>query len=188
MGQNISGGQSEESRGRIPVSVVIGPTRRRRCPDAADSSDLDEMMLRDFATRAVEMVPAKPTIWKCRQRRNCAGGYVNLNEMRTEAVWRPHSFTRWKGSTGFHVECVTRRKEPIYLTTVVGPPPQEDSNGTRSRTRVFAGDEMQYRNCGRAMPRRDFSQLMIVAIRKSYPGTRENHECDLVTGQAMFTK
>src|SRR2546430_16380091 len=55
-------------------------------------------------------------------------GYVNLNELRTEGPFGDHTgFYSLEGEYPvFHVECATHRKEPIYLTTVVGPPPQED--------------------------------------------------------------
>src|SRR5258708_7139911 len=55
-------------------------------------------------------------------------GYVNLNEMRTEGPFGDHTgFYSLEGEFPvFHVECVTHKKDPIYLTTVVGPPPQED--------------------------------------------------------------
>ena len=37
----------------------------------------------------------------------------------------------------FHVTCVTHRKDPLYLTTVVGPPPQEDYFIGHAIERIF---------------------------------------------------
>ena len=37
----------------------------------------------------------------------------------------------------FHVECVTHRKNPIYATTIVGPPPMEDFYMGKSIERIF---------------------------------------------------
>ncbi len=92
----------------------------------------------------------------------------------------------------FHVECVTRRKEPIYLTTVVGPPPQEDFYMGYAVERVFLPVmKMQYPEIvDVAMPAEGiFHNLMIVAIRKSYPGhARKIMNAIWSLGQAMFTK
>jgi len=87
---------------------------------------------------------------------------------------------------------VTRRKEPIYLTTVVGPPPQEDFYMGHAVERVFLPVmKMQYPEIvDVAMPAEGiFHNLMIVAIRKSYPGhARKIMNAIWSLGQAMFTK
>ncbi|HEV7553341.1 MAG TPA: menaquinone biosynthesis decarboxylase, partial [Candidatus Angelobacter sp.] len=92
----------------------------------------------------------------------------------------------------FHVECVTHKKEPIYLTTVVGPPPQEDFYMGYAVERVFLPVmKMQYPEIvDVAMPAEGiFHNLMIVAIRKSYPGhARKIMNAIWSLGQAMFTK
>ena len=37
----------------------------------------------------------------------------------------------------FHVTCVTHRKNPIYATTIVGPPPMEDFYMGKAIERIF---------------------------------------------------
>jgi len=87
---------------------------------------------------------------------------------------------------------VTHKKEPIYLTTVVGPPPQEDFYMGYAVERVFLPVmKMQYPEIvDVAMPAEGiFHNLMIVAIRKSYPGhARKIMNAIWSLGQAMFTK
>jgi 4-hydroxy-3-polyprenylbenzoate decarboxylase len=119
---------------------------------------------------------------------------VNLNEMRTEGPFGDHTgFYSLEGEYPvFHVECVTHRKDPIYLATVVGPPPQEDFYMGYAVERVFLPVmKMQYPEIvDVAMPAEGiFHNLMIVAIRKSYPGhARKIMNAMWSLGQAMFTK
>jgi len=121
-------------------------------------------------------------------------GYVNLNELRTEGPFGDHTgFYSLEGEYPvFHVECVTHKKDPIYLTTVVGPPPQEDYYMGYAVERVFLPVmKMQYPEIvDVAMPAEGiFHNLMIVAIRKSYPGhARKIMNAIWSLGQAMFTK
>lgn len=183
--------------GRIPVSVVIGADPATALAGMLPiPPDLDEMMFAGFLRREpVEMaacetndleVPANAEI--------VLEGYVNLNEMRTEGPFGDHTgFYSLEGEYPvFHVECVTRRKEPIYLTTVVGPPPQEDFYMGYAVERAFLPVmKMQYPEIvDVAMPAEGiFHNLMIVAIRKSYPGhARKIMNAIWSLGQAMFTK
>src|SRR5260221_5485435 len=114
--------------------------------------------------------------------------------MRTEGPFGDHTgFYSLEGEFPvFHVECVTHRKDSIYLTTVVGPPPQEDYFMGYAVERVFLPVmKMQYAEIvDVAMPAEGiFHNLMIVAIRKSYPGhARKIMNAIWSLGQAMFTK
>src|SRR5258707_15005957 len=103
-------------------------------------------------------------------------GYVNLDEMRTEGPFGDHTgiYSLEGEFAVFHVECVTHRKDPIYLTMVVGPPPQEDFYMCYAVERVFLPVmKMQYPEIVDVAMRAEgiFHNLMIVAIRKSYSGT-----------------
>ncbi len=183
--------------GRIPVVVAIGA-------DPATSlagmlpipPDLDEMMFAGFLRREpVEMaacetceleVPANAEI--------VLEGYVRLDEMRVEGPFGDHTgFYSLEGDYPvFHVECVTHRRNPVYLTTIVGPPPQEDFFMGHAVERIFLPVmRMQYPEIvDVAMPAEGiFHNLMIVAIRKSYPGhARKVMNAIWSLGQAMFTK
>jgi 4-hydroxy-3-polyprenylbenzoate decarboxylase len=56
-------------------------------------------------------------------------GYVDIEEKRVEGPFGDHTgyYSLAKEFPVFHVECVTRRANPIYPTTVVGRPPMEDA-------------------------------------------------------------
>jgi 4-hydroxy-3-polyprenylbenzoate decarboxylase len=121
-------------------------------------------------------------------------GYVELGEMRTEGPFGDHTgFYSLAGEFPvFHVTCVTHRRDPIYMTTVVGPPPQEDFFMGHVVERVFLPVmKLQYPEITDvAMPAEGiFHNLMIVSIRKSYPGhARKIMNAIWSLGQAMFTK
>jgi len=121
-------------------------------------------------------------------------GYVDLGETRSEGPFGDHTgFYSLEGEYPvFHVTCVTQRKDPIYLTTIVGPPPQEDYFIGHAIERIFLPVmQMQYPEIvDVAMPAEGiFQNLMIVAIRKSYPGhARKIMNAIWSLGQAMFTK
>jgi 4-hydroxy-3-polyprenylbenzoate decarboxylase len=189
--------QEKNPEGRIPVAVAIGAD-----PPTALSgmlpipSDLDEMMFAGFLRREpVEMVACETNDLEVPANAEIVlEGYVNLSEMRTEGPFGDHTgFYSLEGEYPvFHVECVTQRKDPIYLTTVVGPPPQEDFYMGYAVERVFLPVmKMQYPEIvDVAMPAEGiFHNLMIVAIRKSYPGhARKIMNAIWSLGQAMFTK
>jgi len=173
------------------VSVVIGADPATALAGMLPiPPDLDEMMFAGFLRREpVEMVPCETNDLEVPANAEIVlEGYVSLNEMRTEGPFGDHTgFYSLEGEYPvFHVECVTRRKEPIYLTTVVGPPPQEDFYmGYAVRARVLAGDEDAVSGncgCGDAC-RGNFSQPDDRGHSKVLSGAcTEDHECDLVAG------
>src|SRR5262249_15825735 len=158
--------------------------------------DLDEMMFAGFLRGApVEMVPCETNELEVPANAEIVlEGYVNLNEMRTEGPFGDHTgFYSLEGGFGVvDVEGVRHRQDPVYLTTVVGPPPQEDFYMGYAVERIFLPVmKMQYPEIADvAMPAEGiFHNLMIVAIRKSYPGhARKIMNAIWSLGQAMFTK
>jgi 4-hydroxy-3-polyprenylbenzoate decarboxylase len=121
-------------------------------------------------------------------------GYVNLDELRTEGPFGDHTgfYSLEDEYPVFHVTCVTHRKDPIYATTVVGKPPQEDAWMGKAVERIFLPlmkltiPELVDVN----LPIEGvFHNLMLVSIRKSYPGqARKVMNAIWSLGQAMFTK
>ena len=91
-----------------------------------------------------------------------------------------------------HLTCITHRKNPIYATTIVGKPPMEDAWMGKAVERIFLPlmkltlPEIVDVN----LPvEAVFHNLMIVSIRKSYPGhARKVMSGIWAMGQAMFTK
>jgi 4-hydroxy-3-polyprenylbenzoate decarboxylase len=121
-------------------------------------------------------------------------GYVNLDELRTEGPFGDHTgfYSLEDKYPVFHVTCVTHRKDPIYATTIVGKPPQEDAWMGKAVERIFLPlmkltiPELVDIN----LPIEGvFHNLMLVSIRKSYPGqARKVMNAIWSLGQAMFTK
>ena len=184
-------------RGRIDVAVAIGADPVTCLAGILPiPPDLDEMMFAGFLRREpVEMVACETCDLEVpAQAEIILEGYVDLAEMRTEGPFGDHTgFYSLEGEYPvFHVTCVTHRRNPTYLTTVVGPPPQEDFYMGHAVERIFLPVmKMQFPEIvDIAMPAEGiFHNLMIVAIRKSYPGhARKIMNGIWSLGQAMFTK
>jgi 4-hydroxy-3-polyprenylbenzoate decarboxylase len=121
-------------------------------------------------------------------------GYVKLDELRTEGPFGDHTgfYSLQDEYPVFHVTCITHRKNPIYATTIVGKPPMEDAWMGKAVERIFLPlmkltlPEIVDVN----LPVEGiFHNLMIVSIRKSYPGhARKVMNGIWALGQAMFTK
>jgi 4-hydroxy-3-polyprenylbenzoate decarboxylase len=121
-------------------------------------------------------------------------GYVNLDELRSEGPFGDHTgfYSLADDYPVFHVTCITHRKDPIYATTIVGKPPMEDAWMGKAVERIFLPlmkltlPEIVDVN----LPVEGvFHNLMIVSIRKSYPGhARKVMNGIWALGQAMFTK
>jgi 4-hydroxy-3-polyprenylbenzoate decarboxylase len=183
--------------GRIEVAVAIGADPAVCLAGILPiPPDLDEMMFAGFLRREpVEMVSCETCSLEVpAQAEIVLEGYVDVSEMRTEGPFGDHTgFYSLEGEYPvFHVTCVTHRRDPLYLTTIVGPPPQEDFYMGHAVERIFLPVmQMQYPEIvDIAMPAEGiFHNLMIVAIRKSYPGqARKIMNAIWSLGQAMFTK
>jgi 4-hydroxy-3-polyprenylbenzoate decarboxylase len=121
-------------------------------------------------------------------------GYVNVDEKRTEGPFGDHTgFYSQADEYGvLHVTAITHRKDPIWHTTVVGPPPQEDCYMGAAVERLFL--PLQRKVIPEVIDMRlpfagVFHNLMLLKIRKDYPGqARKVAHAVWGLGQAMFTK
>jgi 4-hydroxy-3-polyprenylbenzoate decarboxylase len=121
-------------------------------------------------------------------------GHVNLDELKTEGPFGDHTgfYSLEDMYPVFHLSCITHRKDPIYSTTIVGKPPMEDGWMGKAVERIFLPlmrltiPEIVDIN----LPIEGiFHNLMIVSIKKSYPGqARKVMNAVWSLGQAMFTK
>jgi 4-hydroxy-3-polyprenylbenzoate decarboxylase len=189
--------RSRQGERKLDVAVAIGADPVTCLAGVLPvPPDLDEMMFAGFLRKEpVEMVPCETVDLEVpAQAEIVLEGYVGLNEFRTEGPFGDHTgFYSLEGEYPvFHVTCVTHRNDPIYLTTIVGPPPQEDFFLGHAVERIFLPVmKMQYPEIvDIAMPAEGiFHNLMLVAIRKSYPGhARKIMNAIWSLGQAMFTK
>ncbi|MGA3373708.1 MAG: UbiD family decarboxylase [Terracidiphilus sp.] len=121
-------------------------------------------------------------------------GYVELGELRPEGPFGDHTgfYTLPDLYPVFHLTAITHRKDPIYAATIVGNPPMEDAWMGKAVERIFLPamrmtiPEIVDIN----LPiEAVFHNLMLVSIRKSYPGhARKVMNAIWSLGQAMFTK
>ena len=121
-------------------------------------------------------------------------GYVELGELRTEGPFGDHTgfYTMQDEYPVFHLTCITHRRNPIYAATIVGKPPMKDAWMGKAVERIFL--PMMRMTIPEIVdvclpPEGVFHNLMLVSIRKSYPGqARKVMHAIWSLGQAMFTK
>ncbi len=121
-------------------------------------------------------------------------GYVEKGEMRMEGPFGDHTgfYSRAKEFPVFHVTAMTHRKNPIYVSTVVGRPPMEDCYMGKAIERIFlpliqkqlpeiTDIHLPWEGC--------FHNCVIVSIRKSYPEQAKKVMSAIWgLGQMMFSK
>jgi 4-hydroxy-3-polyprenylbenzoate decarboxylase len=195
-----SGGQvlaANHPAGKMEVAVAIGTDPAVTFSAIVPAPpDIEEYLIAGFLCGApVELVKCETVALEVPATSEIVlEGYVNLDELRTEGPFGDH--------TGFysledlypvlHLTCITHRKDPIYATTIVGKPPQEDAYMGKAVERIFLPlmkltiPELVDIN----LPIEGiFHNLMIVSIKKSYPGqARKVMNAIWSLGQAMFTK
>ena len=121
-------------------------------------------------------------------------GYVDPGERRREGPFGDHTgfYSLDDDFPVFHVTAVTRRREPVYLTTIVGKPPMEDGFLGEAVERLFLPlvRRMIPELVDMHLPVEGiFHNLMLVSIDKRYPGhARKTMHAIWGTGQMMFTK
>ena len=121
-------------------------------------------------------------------------GYVDPNDIRMEGPFGDHTgyYTPSEPFPTFTLTCLTRRKEPIYLTTVVGKPVLEDAYIGKVIERSFLPliQILQPEVVDFAMPAAGWFQgIAIISIKKRYPGQAKKVMMGLWgMGQLSLTK
>jgi 4-hydroxy-3-polyprenylbenzoate decarboxylase len=121
-------------------------------------------------------------------------GYVDPNEMRIEGPFGDHTgfYTPPDPYPTFNLTCMMRRKNPIYLTTVVGKPVLEDAyigkvieQSFLPLIQMFQPEVIDF-----SMPASGWFQgLAIISIKKRYPGQAKKVMLGLWgMGQLSLTK
>jgi 4-hydroxy-3-polyprenylbenzoate decarboxylase len=167
-----------ESPGRMPVAIALGGDPAMIYAASAPlPPGVDEVVfagwLRGHGVELVRCVtndlevPAQAEI--------VLEGYVDPRERRLEGPFGDHTgyYSLARDYPVFHLTAVTRRARPIYPTTIVGRPPQEDYWLGKATERLFLPiirlmlPEVVDMN----MPAEGiFHNLVIVSIKKRYPG------------------
>jgi 4-hydroxy-3-polyprenylbenzoate decarboxylase len=195
-GGQVLAGENHPS-GKMEVAVAIGTDPAVTFSAIVPAPpDVEEYLIAGFLRAApVELVKCETVDLEVPASSEIVlEGYVNLDELRAEGPFGDHTgfYSLEDLYPVFHVQCITHRKDPIYATTIVGKPPMEDAYMGKAVERVFLPlmrltiPELIDIN----LPIEGvFHNLMIVSIRKSYPGqARKVMNAIWSLGQAMFTK
>jgi 4-hydroxy-3-polyprenylbenzoate decarboxylase len=183
--------------GRMDVAVAIGTDPALTFSAIVPAPpDVEEFIIAGFLRqKPVELVKCETVDLEIPANAEIVlEGYVQLDELRPEGPFGDHTgfYTPVDDYPVFHVTCITHRKNAIYSTTIVGKPPMEDAYMGKAVERIFLPlmrltmPEIVDVN----LPVEGvFHNLMIVSIRKSYPGhARKVMNGIWSLGQAMFTK
>ena len=182
---------------RIEVAAAIGgdPTCVF-CAAMPLPDDLFEMIFAGFLRgKPVEMVKCKTVDIEVPATAEIVlEGYVPMDEMRREGPFGDHTgyYSLADDYPVFHVTAITHRTDPVYMTTVVGKPPMEDcymAGAIEHLVRPVLQKQFPEVVDFHLPFEGIFHNLMILSIRKRYPGhARKMMHALWGTGQAMFTK
>ncbi|MEW5764268.1 MAG: menaquinone biosynthesis decarboxylase [Acidobacteriota bacterium] len=182
---------------KIPVAVALGADPATYFSATLPLPDeVDEMLLAGFLRKeAVEMVPCETVDLEVpAQSEIVLEGWVDPSELRREGPFGDHTgyYSLADDYPVFHVECMTRRKNPLYVHTIVGRPPMEDAFMGFAIERItlpLLKKQMPEVVDMHMPPEGAFHNLMILALDKQYPGhARKLMHAIWGLGQAMFTK
>lgn len=182
---------------RLEVAAVLGPDPvLTYCATAPMPEGLDELMLAGvLGKRRVELVKCKTIDLEVPANAQMVlEGYVEPGERRREGPFGDHTgfYSLADDFPVFHVQCITMRKNPVYVTTVVGIPPMEDYYLGKASERIFLPIirktlpeivDMHFPASG------IFHNIVLVSIDKRYPGhARKIMSAFWGLGQLMFSK
>ncbi len=168
----------EQGMARLDVAVALGGDPASIWTGSAPlPPDIDEMTVAGFLRKeAVDLVKAKTCdLLVPAHAEIVLEGYVVPGEERVEGPFGDHTgyYSMEEEYPVFHVTCITRRREPIYPTIVVGRPPMEDYWMGKVTERLFmpAIRTILPEVVDINMPAEGiFHNLVIVSIKKEYPG------------------
>ena len=127
---------------RLEVAVALSPEPvLTYCATAPMPEGLDELLLGGFlARRRIEMVKCVTVDLEVPASSHIVlEGYVEPGERRREGPFGDHTgfYSQPDDYPVFHLTCITQRKKPTYLTTIVGIPPMEDYYLGLASERIF---------------------------------------------------
>jgi len=182
---------------RLEVAVALSPEPvLTYCATAPMPEGLDELILGGFlAKRRIEMVKCVSVDLEVPASSHIVlEGYVEPGERRREGPFGDHTgfYSQPDDYPVFHVTCITQRKTPTYLTTVVGVPPMEDFYLGMASERIFLPllQKTHPEIVDMHFPAEGiFHNLVIISIDKRYPGhARKIMSAVWGLGQLMFSK
>lgn len=131
----------EEARMEIAVAIGCDPVIKYAATAPLPPA-IDEMILAGFIrNKPVELVQCKTIdIQVPATAEIVLEGYIDLNEDPvTEGPFGDHTgfYSLADKYPKFHLTAITHRKDPLYATTIVGIPPQEDCYLGKATERIF---------------------------------------------------
>jgi 4-hydroxy-3-polyprenylbenzoate decarboxylase len=168
----------EQQKAMIPAAIVLGGDPAQMwCASAPLPPGIDEYLLAGWLRgRAVSFVPCVSQPLEVPANAEIViEGYVDPNDQRWEGPFGDHTgfYTPADTFPTFHVTAITRRKQPLYPTTVVGRPPMEDYWMGKATERLFLPLMKLFQGeiVDVNMPAEGvFHNLIIVSIKKRFPG------------------
>jgi 4-hydroxy-3-polyprenylbenzoate decarboxylase len=163
---------------RIPAAIALGGDPATMYVGTAPlPPGLDEIMLAGWLRgQAVELVRGKTIDLEVPAHAEIVlEGYVDPAESRVEGPFGDHTgyYSLANPYPVFHLTAVTRRRDAIYPTIIVGRPPMEDYWLGKATERLFLPiiRMMLPEIVDMNMPAEGvFHNLVIVSVRKRYPG------------------
>ena len=127
---------------RMPVAVAIGADPSIiYAATAPMPRGIDEILLAGFFRKeGVEMVKCKTIDLEVPANAEFVlEGYVEPAERRLEGPFGDHTgyYSLADMYPVFHLTAITRKRNPIYCATLVGPPPMEDCYMAKATERIF---------------------------------------------------
>jgi 4-hydroxy-3-polyprenylbenzoate decarboxylase len=162
---------------RMPVAVSLGGDPALTFAATAPLPDgLDEILFAGFLRKkSVELVKCKTIDVEVPADADFVlEGFVQPGEMRPEGPFGDHTgfYTAVEDYPVFHLTAITHRKDAVYPTTIVGPPPMEDFYMGDATVRIFLPVfKMNFPEIVDMTlpPEGVFHNLVFVSIRKQYP-------------------
>jgi len=182
---------------KMPVAVAIG------CDPAVIYSataplpkEIDEMLLAGFLRKkSPEIIKAVTSdLYVPANAEFVLEGYVDIDEMKKEGPFGDHTgyYSLSDMYPVFHVDKITRKKNPVYPATIVGKPPMEDCYLGKATERIFLPLLKLYvpEIIDINFPLEGvFHNCVIVSIDKKFPGHAKKVMNALWgMGQMMYTK
>lgn len=182
--QRHKGGAEHERLARaqhkatIPAAIVLGGDPASMwCASAPLPPNIDEYLLAGWLRgKPVEFVECVSVPLEVpAQAEIVIEGYVDPNQHLPEGPFGDHTgyYTPVEPFPVFHVTAITRRRDAIYPTTVVGVPPMEDAWMGKATERLFLPLMRLFLPeivDVHMPPAGGFHNLVLVSIRKRYPG------------------
>ena len=182
---------------KMPVAIALGGDPASVYAASAPLPEgIDEYLFAGFLRREpVELVKGVTVDLEVpAQAEIVIEGYVEVGERREEGPFGDHTgyYSLPEPYPVLHVTAITHRRNPVYLTTIVGKPPMEDLWLGKATERIFLPlvQKMVPEIADMNFPAEGIlNNAVIVSIKKTYPGqARKVAHALWGLGQLMFTK